>query len=206
MVQESFEPTTDPHRARGFICEETDRLDRLIASLLTFAKPQSVECVETDVAKIFDRVVDLAQTDALQHSIQLQVDVHAETPHLTADPDRLSQALYGLTLNAIQAIASTPVHDGHERRIVLRAHDADDLVRLEVCDSGPGIPEELRDQIFEPFVTSKDTGTGLGLPMALRMIEAQGGALHLQEHDLTPIDGLDGACFSVEFPAYREAA
>ena len=204
MAQESFESHTDPHRALGFVCEETDRLDRLIASLLTFAKPQPVECVETDLAKVFDRAVELARSEASEAGIELQVEVDAGLPTLSADPDRLSQALYGLTLNAIQAIV-----EGGEARgvILLRARVADDLIRLEVLDSGPGIPVALRDQIFEPFVTSKDNGTGLGLPRALRMIEAQGGSLRLEddagrerETSLEAAEmGLDGAHFVIEF-------
>ena len=218
MARESFESTTDSYRALGFICEETDRLDRLIASLLTFAKPQSTECVPTDVAKVFDRVVELARMEANEHSIQLEVDVASGLPMLSADPDRLCQAIFGLTLNAIQAIASdrrgSPAFDEH--RVLLRARETDDLICLEVLDSGPGVPERLRDQIFEPFITSKDTGTGLGLPMALRMVEAQGGVLRLVESG-APLDleveGVEmvegrngeptGAHFVIEFPVIR---
>lgn len=206
MAQESFESHSDPYRALGFICEETERLDRLITSLLTFAKPQPVECIATGVSKIFDRVVELARKDAIDHSIGLEVDVPSSLPRLFADPDRLSQALFGLTLNAIQAIAEAHSEEAppNERRILLRAREAGECVRLEVLDSGPGVPESLRDQIFEPFVTSKDTGTGLGLPMALRMIEAQGGTLRLAESAAASERPFCGAHFVIELPRHRE--
>ncbi len=172
MAQESFEPNTDPYRALGFVCEETDRLDRLIGSLLTFAKPQPIESVETEVSKILDRATELVRVEANQHQIDIEVQVAAGLPTLCIDPDRLSQAIYGLTLNSIQAIASDNRETKSKRHICIRADFHHDVVRIDVLDSGPGVPEAMLDEIFEPFVTTKDTGTGLGLPMALRMIEA----------------------------------
>lgn len=201
MARESFESNTDPHRALGFICEETDRLDRLIGSLLTFAKPQPIECIETDIAKIIDRATELARVEANEHRIAIEVEVSAGLPTLCVDPDRLSQAIYGLTLNAIQAIASDDSKTDRRGRIRIRALFRNDRVRIEVLDSGPGIPEAMLDQIFEPFVTTKDTGTGLGLPMALRMIEAQGGTLDLAQ---SAAGDECGACFRIEFPISRE--
>ena len=126
-----------------------------------------------------------------------------------ADPDRLSQAIFGLSLNALQAISEAAGKSDlpAERRILLRASQVENLIRLEVRDSGPGVPAALEDQIFEPFVTSKDSGTGLGLPMALRMVEAQGGALRLASHDEPAKGDPPGACFILEFPSVvRDAA
>jgi len=198
MAQESFDRETDPHRALGFICEETDRLDRLIASLLTFAKPQPIECVDADLAKIFDKAHDLARAEARDADIVLEVDIPPGIPPVSVDPDRLAQTLFGLTLNAIQAIQGADAPPT-ERRIRLSAHPEEDFVRLSVEDSGPGVSAAFADSIFEPFVTTKDTGTGLGLPMALRMIEAQGGTLRLEE--TSPDHALGGACFTIDFRA-----
>lgn len=196
MAQESFDSGTDPYRALGFICEETDRLDRLIQSLLTFAKPQPMECVETDVPKVLDRALELARLEAKENDISLEVETSPSLPAVHADPDRLSQAVYGLTLNAIQSISLHALDNPEaERRVQVRSSYVDDLLCIEIADSGPGIPELLREQIFEPFVTTKDHGTGLGLPMAMRMIEAQGGRLSLANSG-----PLSGACFRIEFP------
>lgn len=196
MAQESFDSGTDPHRALGFVCEETDRLDRLIQSLLTFAKPQPMECAETDVPKVLDRALELARLEAKDNDIALEVETAAGLPTVHADPDRLSQAVYGLTLNAMQSLTlHAEKAPEAPRRIQVRASHAEDLLCIEVADSGPGIPELLRDQVFEPFVTTKDYGTGLGLPMAMRMIEAQGGRL-----SLAASGPLSGACFRIEFP------
>lgn len=193
MAQESFDPETDPHRALGFVCDETDRLDRLIASLLTFAKPQPIECTATDLGKVVDRVQDLARHESDAQAVALETEVASGLPTVEADPDRLAQAIFGLALNGIQAAAAG---EATPPRVLIRAESRGDGVRIEVRDSAGGIPAELADQIFEPFVTSKETGTGLGLPMALRMIEAQGGRLFLDEENTDP--DWPGACFVIE--------
>ncbi len=199
MAQESFDEGSDPHRALGFVCEETDRLDRLIASLLTFAKPQSVERIEVDVAKVIDRALELARAEAAANEVALETEIEPGLPTLRVDPDRLAQSIFGLTLNAIQSLAE----DGAEaRRVRIRASEANGGLEILVEDSGQGVSPALRDSIFEPFVTSKETGTGLGLPMALRMIEAQGGRLTLVD-DPAEYD-LGGAAFSIELPAAGE--
>ncbi len=198
MVQESFDPNTDPYRALGFICEETDRLERLIQALLTFAKPQPIDLVSTELPKVIDRALELARPEAREAGVDLDVEVAAGLPTLCADPDRLSQAIYGLTLNAIQAIAhDLRLDESRTRRVSIRGRERDGRIEIDVVDSGPGVPDELRDQIFEPFVTTKDTGTGLGLPMAVGLVEAQGGTLRLAEFADQP---LSGACFRIEFP------
>ena len=194
MARESFDEGTDPHRALGFVCEETDRLDRLIASLLTFAKPQPVERIEVDVTKVIDRATELARNEARANDVTLEIEVEPGLPTVRVDPDRLARSVYGLTLNAIQALAES---DAITRRIRIVARARTEGIELRVEDSGPGVPPELRDSIFEPFVTSKETGTGLGLPMALRLIEAQGGRLTLLD---TPSE-LGGASFSIELPS-----
>lgn len=208
MAQESFDPDSDPHRALAFVCEETDRLDRLVGSLLAFARPQPVECVPTELAKVVDRALDLARGQAAAEAVDLETALAPDLPPVEVDPDRLAGALYGLVLNAIEAIAEArPALSPDRRRVRIAAERSDDVVRVTIRDGGPGVPDALRDSIFEPFVTSKDTGTGLGLPMALRLIEAQGGRLELAEDD--PADPasrvrLPGAGFVLELALRSE--
>ena len=196
MARESFDPDTDPHRALGFVCQETDRLDRLIASLLAFAKPQPIEAAPTDVAKVVDRAVELARTEARAASVEIETAIEPGLPTAHVDPDRLAQSLYGLTLNAIQALAHAP--SASPRRVRIAAEAEDDLgLCLRVEDTGPGVPPDLRESLFEPFVTTKATGTGLGLPMALRMVEAQHGSLVLEDASEPPFGG---AHFAIRLP------
>jgi two-component system sensor histidine kinase HydH len=199
MVQESFDPHEDPHRALGFICDEIDRLEGLISGLLTFARPTEIETQTLAFDKLVERAITLARSEASSHGIELETTLDSGLPQVAGDPDLLCQVIYNLVLNAIQIL-----EDGG--RIAVSVASSDDAsshtrgVRVDVCDDGPGVPVELAEQVFEPFVTTRASGTGLGLPMALRLIEAHGGKLAL-----VPGAGLGpggrGACFRIDLPA-----
>lgn len=202
MVQERFDSHEDPHRALGFICDEIDRLEGLISGLLTFARPTEIETQAVVFDKLVERAIALARPEASAREIALETTLAPGLPQIEGDPDLLCQVIYNLVLNAIQIL-----EDGG-RIVVSVAGSADPAfrtrgVRIDVRDDGPGVPVELAEQIFEPFVTTRPSGTGLGLPMALRLIEAHGGKLAL-----VPGAGLGpggrGACFRIEIPA-REA-
>jgi signal transduction histidine kinase len=108
------------------------------------------------------------------------VDVTLEGPDvvLLADAEMVKATLQNLLINAAQAIG------GHGRiAVTLRAHDETGVI--EVRDTGPGIPAEIRERIFEPFFTTKSRGGGLGLPVARRTAELHGGALTVE----CPVDG-----------------
>ena len=106
-------------------------------------------------------------------------------------PGRLTQVLLNLALNAGDAMGTRK-----DRRLVVRASRQDRTVRLEIEDTGPGVPIELRDRIFEPFVTTKEVGegTGLGLAVCRGIIEGAGGTIALDPSFAA------GARFVVELP------
>ena len=198
MVQENFDPKEDPHRALGFICDEIDRLEGLISGLLTFARPTEIDPQPVAFGKLTERALALARSEALSREIDLESELAPMLPELEGDPDLLCQVIHDLVLNAIQAI-------DHEGRVLVRVApwqsraDGSLGVRVDVRDDGPGVPDALTEEIFEPFVTTKATGTGLGLPMSLRLVEAHGGRLRLIPGEgLAP--GGRGACFRIELP------
>jgi two-component system sensor histidine kinase HydH len=192
MVQESFDPGTESHRACGFICEEIDRLNGLIASLLSFARPTEPRLERVFVDKLFDRVLALAAGDLERRGIEIERD-GGSGASLRADPDLLAQMLLGLVTNAAEATS-------RGGRIELRAQADARRVRFEVADSGPGISLEDAERIFEPFYTTKATGTGLGLAMTARIVEGHGGQIQLLQERGAGGAGR-GACFRVEVPA-----
>ena len=184
MVQEAFDRGTDDHRACDLIRDEIDRLDGLIAALLTFAKPTRMSLGETAVEPVVARAATLAAE--ARAALSVKTDVRAGA--VRADADLLTQVLLGLVVNAAEAGAAT---------VEIRATEEGDALRLEVADDGPGVAEEDVPTLFEPFFTTKDTGTGLGLSMALRIVEAHGGTL-----DVDAKGGLaGGARFVLSLPA-----
>jgi signal transduction histidine kinase len=196
LIQEDFAAADDSYRACQFICDETDRLDGLIASLLAFARPTTPEVRAVALADVLAHALRLASEELDRREILVECEATAALPVIQGDANLLSQAVLDLTLNAAQALE-------REGRIVVRASAEAERVRVDVCDDGPGVPADVAGQIFEPFFTTKATGTGLGLPMAARIVEAHGGCL-----ELVPGAGAGGngrgACFRISLPVQAQ--
>ena len=192
MIQESFAPGDEAHRACEFIREEIDRLDGLITSLLQFARPSELRVQSVALDKAIDRALQLADEELRRREIDVVRETAGALPEVRADPDLLAQLLLGLVTNAAEAL----VRGG---RIELRSDGDARWVRLEVADSGPGIPLEDAGHVFEPFFTTKPTGTGLGLAMAGRIASAHGGRLEVLEGRGAGPAGA-GACLSLRLP------
>lgn len=170
-----------PPEARAEIREQIARVTRLSADLLDYAKPWRVEPIPTDLA-------DLARA-AAQGDPQVSFGPGLDAPlRVRADPGRFRQALTNLLDNARAAPGAT--------RILLDAEDAPGgALRLLVADDGQGVPAELRERLFQPFVSRMPGGTGLGLAIVAKVMEAHGGAATLE-----PRPGW-GSCFVLTLPA-----
>jgi two-component system sensor histidine kinase HydH len=192
LVQEGFEQGDDSWRACDFICQEIDRLNALITSLLSFARPTEPRRKTVSIGELIERALRLAGDELRRRGIAVDVEDASALPALRADPDLVSQLIYDLLSNAGDAA-------GAGGRIAVRSARAAGALRVEVADSGAGVAPELLAQVFEPFFTTKAQGTGLGLPMAERIAQAHGGTLAcVTGRGLGP--GGRGACFRLELP------
>jgi two-component system sensor histidine kinase HydH len=172
MVQEHFTPAEDAYQACQFIREESDRLNGLITSLLTFARPAELRLQPVAIEKVIDRALQLTGEELQRRCITVARESGRELPAVTADPDLVAQVVLGLVTNAAEAI-------GNHGLIIVRTGSDRDAVCVEVVDTGPGVPPADTERIFEPFFTTKPTGTGLGLPMAARIVRAHGGVIEV---------------------------
>jgi signal transduction histidine kinase len=156
------------HLAR--IRRELDYLGRIVDDFLAFAREQKVAKAAFDVKRFVSASVGHLQGEAEARGVTLTMDV----PEVQGDADEslLTSALVNLVKNAVQASAK-----GQTVTVAARLEDA--AVVLEVRDEGPGIPAEVQARIFEPFFTTREKGTGLGLPLARKLVEANGGMLTL---------------------------
>jgi len=175
-------------RACRFITAEIDRLTSVVGSLLAFARPLRLELKPVAVDELFDGALQLAAPDLTREQVQVARPVPTAPLRVRADVDLVRQVLVGLLVNAVEAV-------GQHGAITLDARDDDGVVAIEVADSGPGVPAELRTRIFEPFFTTRAKGTGLGLPIARQIVEAHGGKLEVGERRG------GGARFVVRLPA-----
>lgn len=166
------------------IVREADRLSRLLAEFLDFARTRVSRLETLDVGALVHTAAMLAAAHPDRApTVQVQVDIAPDLPRLSGDEDLLHRATFNLVLNAIQAVQE----DGHvfvqvDRRLPegeagSSAAITGDLIAISVTDDGDGIPEALKDRLFEPFVSGKIGGTGLGLPVVHRAVEAHRGVV-----------------------------
>ena len=164
-------------RHAGAIAEEVERIEKLVRDLVHVARRHGPTVVPTDLAGVVASVAESIRPDADAAGIDLAVSLprHALTVH--ADGRLLHHALYGIVLNAVQALRG---HRG-ERILHLRVEQADHTASIVVEDSGPGIAPDLLPRVFEPFFTTKDVGegSGLGLAISAGIAEEHGGRLVL---------------------------
>lgn len=154
---------------------EVERLNRAVTQLLEFARPMPVEPREVDPAALVAHSLRLIARDLDQQTITVNTVVDVQGEGLKTDPDRVNQILLNLYLNALQAMAprdTLTVRVGTSRRGT--------GVIIEVIDTGRGIPEENLDKIFDPYFTTRPDGTGLGLAMVHRTVEALGGDIRVE--------------------------
>lgn len=155
------------------ILEEAERLDRIVGSLLQFAKPSPPRRAALRPGELMDRARSLAASRAAERGVSVRVVETATPAEASADRDQLLQVLLNLVLNAIDA---TP--PGGE--VVLRTEADDREVRFLVEDGGEGVPARLRERVFDPFFTTKPGGTGLGLSISQNILRQHGGRLRLE--------------------------
>jgi len=159
-------------RDLSLIVGETDRLSQSITQLLSFARRESPAVEPLSVAELVQTSVDLFRANAREQGIDLECSITTEATLAGKSVSALRDALSNLLLNALQA---TP-HGGDVR---LTAAQSDGELVISVQDSGPGVPYELREQIWEPFFTTRQRGTGLGLAIVRKRVQEVGGSASL---------------------------
>lgn len=149
--------------------DEVERLDRVVSELLDFARPGSFETVQADLSEIIGRALRLAEADIKAKGIAVVQEVEPGFPSVKISPERLTQALLNLFLNAVQAM-----DHGGTLRVSARTLP-NGMFSITVADTGPGIPPEIQASIFTPYFTTKPSGTGLGLAIVYQIAEGHGG-------------------------------
>src|ERR1700734_2228717 len=184
----------------GYISSETNRLSALVTRFLDFARPLQAELVTQEITSVLERSL---QAVALTHKdmpVHVERQYEANLPPVPLDESLCEQAFVNLIQNAYDAMGSG---GGTLRASAARANNASrDGVEVRIEDTGPGIPAELREQIFNPFVTTKKTGVGLGLSIGSRIIDGHHGTIRVEGER----DDQRGTCFVVFFPAGDETA
>jgi PAS domain S-box-containing protein len=159
------------HQIVGAMIDRIDALNEKVEDLLLYARPKAPRLQSVDVVTLLRDVAQSTQVATGGTIAPIQFAGESLVAH--ADPDMLRAALLNLTMNACQAAPSQPVD--------LHAAAEGHVCRIAVADRGPGIGDDIRDRVFEPFFTARQGGTGLGLAIVKRLLELQDGRVVLRD-------------------------
>jgi two-component system, NtrC family, sensor histidine kinase HydH len=174
----------------AIILEEVDRLDRVVASVLNYARPSQGDPGPIDVNGVVEQTLRLLSSDR-DGGCEYETEFESGLPRVRADAEQLRQVLLNLIRNAAQAMGGRGTITIATRS---RADSADRSIEIAVTDRGPGITPEVRPHLFVPFFTTRAQGTGLGLAISERIVQEMGGRIEV----LTAIGA--GSTFSVQLP------
>jgi signal transduction histidine kinase len=151
---------------------EIGRLAALVNDFLAFAQPPSMHFEDQDLVVVARHALELERPLAAPRDVQLELVAHPDHIHARVDSTKLHQIIHNLVRNAIEAVAA----GGH---VELRMFEDGDRVHLIVADDGPGIPDRVRERIYEPFFSTKESGTGLGMSIVHSLVTMHGGTIDL---------------------------
>jgi len=187
---------TEPAQRRllDILLKESQRLDRTIKGFLRFARPRERSSTPFDVARLLMASCELLRnSEEMSERHRVETDLQPPSVHLMGDPDQVSQIFWNLARNALRAMP-----EGGLLRVEGRIED--DCYRFHVIDTGHGMSEEQRANLFHPFRSFFDGGTGIGMAIVYRIVQDHGGRLHV---DSRPGHG---TTISVELPRNLAAA
>ncbi len=199
------------HRDLAVMQRETARLEQSVQTFLEYARPPKLEQHADDLRRTIQETLDLVAARADRQHVAIASEMPAEPLGIEADHDQLRQVILNLLFNALDVLP----HGGHvtiAAGVAAGANACDSIspgghagtegradgvasgIAVTITDSGPGLPPEIADRIFQPYVSSKETGLGLGLAICRRIVEAHGG-------EITAENGpAGGAVFTVRLP------
>ncbi|HEX9388655.1 MAG TPA: response regulator [Anaerolineales bacterium] len=166
---------------------ELERLMKTTQRMLDFYRPGSAKVEQVDILELLQHVLSLTAQQLGQRHIEVQTDLPQSLPEIYAVSSQIQQIFFNLILNALDAMPAGG-------KLEIRARERDRGVEMTFQDTGPGIPESKRNDIFEPFFSTKEGGTGLGLTVSYNIVTAHGGTLDLVNGNKP------GACFRLFLP------
>jgi signal transduction histidine kinase len=177
------------------ISDEIARIDKIVQNFLEFARPPKLIFTRCRLSSVVDAVSTLLEYRLNAHAVELFYTPNPGIPEVEVDQDRIKEALVNLITNACEAME----HGG--RIVITEALDQDDdlgeVVRVTIRDNGPGIPEAIINRITNPFFTTKEDGSGLGLSIVARIVREHNGKLTVSQ---APDQGAE---FTITLPLMR---
>jgi two-component system, sporulation sensor kinase E len=150
--------------------DELNRINHIVSELLLLAKPQQIKFSEADLQMILYNVISLLKTEASLHNIQIEFEVHDQQAIIECEPNQLKQLFINIVKNAIEASSAGDM-------VAISLQTSDNHVTVRVKDQGCGISKEFLERIGEPFYSSKEKGTGLGMTVSFKIVQSHHGTI-----------------------------
>ncbi len=186
FLRSKFNPGSKEERYSDIMIEEVERLDRVVQELLDFAKPVVAEIRPSDTNAIVEEALSLMSEDADFKNVRIVTELSDGLPRILADPRQVRQALLNVLLNGVEAMedggtlrVKTGIVVPEDGTIPAIASERPEQVVIDITDTGEGMNEQALAKLFEPFYTTKPTGTGLGLTIVSRLVEQNAGHIHV---------------------------
>lgn len=187
--KERYPDQPQDQQTAAIMIQEVDRLNRVVGQLLEFSRPIATKPQKISLSALLADSLTLIKDRAAEKNISVRVQNNARVDEARIDPDRINQILLNLYLNAIDAM-----EDGGKLTVELSADGQSDQIGITIADTGRGISPEHLSKVFDPYFTTKSSGTGLGLAMAYNITEAMGGSIKVKS------DPGKGTVFSIMIP------
>ena len=171
----------------GYISTEVDRCNSLVSRFLDFARPLQARLATADLTQVIDRSITMVSREAAERDITIYRNYEPAVPPFPMDAELMERVFFNLLQNAVQA--SQP-----GSTITVKTRAAGDRAETSVIDRGVGIDPKMRETIFNPFVTTKPTGVGLGLPIVAKIVDRHGGKMSVESQPG------EGSVFCVSLP------
>ena len=184
LLQEDWKEGEGDDRARrtarrvGTLRREVSRLESILDDFLRYAGIRQLRLAQVDLNRVLEEVTAFISPECARADVALAFYPDQNLPLVRLDERLVKQAVLNLMLNAVQAMEGEEATEGGRRReLIVRTRLAGENARVDVIDTGPGIPAELRERVWEVYFSRRRHGSGLGLPTARRIAEEHGGAL-----------------------------
>ena len=178
LLGSKFTPGSQEQEAANLLVQEAERLNRSITELLNYARPTTLKKEPINIGELVSASLKLVSTDAQALGVKISHAIDAGIPAVDIDRDKINQVMLNLYLNGLQAMEDSA--DARELKVAVRYDSSENIVVIEVQDSGRGIPPENIEKVLDPYFTTKPEGTGLGLALAYKIIDEHNGTIRLK--------------------------
>ncbi len=171
--KERLSGNKEDERTADVMIAETERLNRVISQLIEFARPLELKKEKVQFVELVQHTIKLITADAQKNKISVEIDAAADLPEIEVDPDKIKQVLLNIFLNSLAALKESG-------KLTIKLLPKVDNLTVIIFDNGAGIEKIDLPKIYDPYFTSKPAGTGLGLAVVQKIMEAHGGRINME--------------------------